>query len=192
MGKVILVMSMSVDGFTTAANVRASEPMGDGGLQLVEWLSSEDEKNREMLTRGVSSIGAVIAGRRTYDYSVPWWKADGPTGDARLPVFVVSHSVPQDVPQGGVYHFAPGIEAALTQARAVAGEKNISVMGGASLAQQFIRAGLIDEIQLHLVPVLFGDGTRLFEHLGNKHIQLERPEVVETAEATHLRYRIVR
>jgi dihydrofolate reductase len=192
MSKVIVAISMSVDGFITAANIRPEEPLGDGGEQLHEWLMSEDVRNQEILTRGVSSIGAVIAGRRTYDASVPWWGADGPTGPARLPVFVVSHSVPEVVPEGGVYHFAPGIEAALTQARAAATDKDISVMGGASIVQQFLRVGLIDEIQLHLIPVLFGNGMRLFEHLGSEHIQLESTEVIGTAAATHLRYRIIK
>ena len=128
MSKVIVAISMSVDGFITAANIRPEEPLGDGGEQLHEWLTSEDVRNQEILTRGVSSIGAVIAGRRTYDASVPWWGADGPTGPARLPVFVVTHSVPEVVPEGGVYHFAPGIEVALTQARAAAADKDISVM----------------------------------------------------------------
>lgn len=193
MNKVIFDISMSLDGFITAANIRPEEPLGDGGEQLHEWaFSGKDDRNREILARGVAGIGAVIAGRRTYDHSLPWWGADGPTGPVRLPVFVVSHDVPEDVPEGGVYTFVDGIEAALTRAKTAAGDKDVSVMGGADIAQQFIRAGLIDEIQIHLVPVLFGRGMRLFEHLGNEHIQLETTEVIETAEATHLRFLIVK
>ena len=104
----------------------------------------------------------------------------------------MTHTAPGDVPEGGVYSFVDGIEAALARAQAAAGDKAISVMGGANVAQQFIRAGLIDEIQIHLVPVLFGSGTRLFEHLGDEHIQLEAVEVIPTSAATHLRFRIVR
>ena len=127
----------------------------------------------------------------TYDTSVPWWGADGPTGSARRPVFVVTHNVPAAVPEGGVYRFVTdGIESALEQARAAAGDRIVCVMGGASMGQQYIAAGLIDEIQIHLVPVLFGSGTRMFEHLGSEHIHLETAEVIETPAATHLRFRI--
>jgi dihydrofolate reductase len=193
MGKVIFVISMSLDGFITAANRSPEEPMGEGGERLHEWaMNSEDSYNREMLTQAASSLGAVIAGRRTYDDSLPWWGADGPTGPARIPLFVVSHSVPEEIPEGGVYTFVDGIEAALARAQATAGEKDVSVMGGAEIAQQYIRAGLIDEIQIHLVPVLFGSGIRLFDHLGSEHIQLETTEVIKTDAAIHLRFRVLK
>jgi dihydrofolate reductase len=193
MGKVIFDISMSLDGFITAANQRPEEPMGEGGQRLHEWaFGSADTRDREVLAKGGSALGAVIAGRRTYDDSVPWWGADGPTGAARLPVFVVSHSVPEDTPEGGVYAFVDGIEAALARAKAAAGAKDVTVMGGADVAQQFIRAGLVDEISIHLVPVLFGSGTRLFERLGSGHIQLETTEVIATVAANHLRFRVVK
>jgi dihydrofolate reductase len=146
-----------------------------------------------VLTSGVAGTGAVIAGRKTYDDSVPWWGADGPTGPARVPVFVLSHDVPQDAPEAGVYTFVTGgIERALEQARAAAGDKDVTVMGGADTGQQYLRAGLIDELSIHLVPVLFGAGTRMFEHLGDQHIELELAGTVQTAAATHLRFRIAR
>lgn len=193
MGKVIFVISMSLDGFITAAKRSPEEPMGEGGERLHDWaMNSEDSYNREMLTQAASSLGAVISGRRTYDDSLPWWGADGPTGPARRPLFVVSHSVPNEIPEGGVYTFVNGIEAALARAQAAAGEKEVSVMGGAEIAQQFIRAGLIDEIQIHLVPVLFGSGIRLFDHLSSEHIQLETTEVINTTAAIHLRFRIAK
>jgi dihydrofolate reductase len=193
MGRIVFDTSMSLDGFMTAANVRPAEPLGDGGERLHEWAMEPDERNRAFLERAIGGAGAVIAGRRTYDASLPWWGADGPTGSRRLPVFVVTHAAPAESPDGGVYTFATdGIESALRQARAAAGEGSVSVMGGASIGQQCIRAGLVDEIQVHLVPVLFGAGTRMFELLGDDHIALEVVEVVETAAATHLRYRIVR
>jgi dihydrofolate reductase len=193
MSKVIFDISMSLDGFITAANRTSEEPMGEGGEQLHEWaFSGKDSRNREILTRGGAGIGAIIAGRRTYDDSIPWWGADGPSGSARVPLIVVSHDVPADTPEGGVYTFVDGIEAALTRAKTTAGDKDVSVMGGADIAQQFLRAGLLDEIQIHLVPVLFGSGIRLFEHLGNEHIQLETIEVIKTAEATHLRFRVIK
>jgi dihydrofolate reductase len=107
-------------------------------------------------------------------------------------VFVVTHDAPAESPEGGgVYTFVTdGFESALEQAKAAAGEKIVTVMGGASIRQQYIAAGLVDEISVHLVPVLFGSGTRMFEHLGGEHIQLEPIEVIGTRSATHLRFRI--
>ena len=109
-----------------------------------------------------------------------------------MPTVVVSHSVPTDIPDDGVYSFADGIEAALKKAQKAAGDKDVAVMGGGNIAAQFFNLGLVDEISIHLVPVLFGSGTRLFEHLGGEHIQLETLEVIETREAIHLRFRVVR
>jgi dihydrofolate reductase len=191
MTKVIFDISMSLDGFVTASNVRPEEPMGDGGQRLHEWAFGEDERNRELLAEAVDAVGTVIAGRRTYDISVPWWGADGPTGPARVPMFVVSNSEPEEVPEGGVYTFVDGIERALEQAKAAAGDQDVAVMGGADIGQRYIRAGLVDEISIHFVPVLFGGGTRMFEHLGSEHIQLETAGVIETPAATHLRFRVV-
>jgi dihydrofolate reductase len=192
MSKVIFDISMSLDGFVTASNVRPEEPMGDGGQRLHEWAFGEDERNRELLAEAVNFVGAVIAGRRTYALSVPWWGADGPTGPARVPVFVVTHAEPEEVPEEGVYTFVTdGIESALEQAKMAAGEKDVAAMGGAEMGQQYIGAGLVDEISIHLVPVLLGGGTRMFEHLGGEHIQLESAGVIETPEATHLRFRVV-
>ena len=193
MGKVVFDISMSLDGFMTGAKQRPEEPLGDGGEQLHQWASSDDPRDREVLTGGGATLGAVICGRRTYDDSQPWWGADGPTGTDRVPVFVLSHDVPTEVPDGGVYTFVTGgVERTLQQARAVAGDKGVTVMGGADTGQQFLRAGLVDELSIHLVPVLFGSGTRMFEHLGDQHIQLEPAEVIQTAAATHLRYRVVK
>ena len=192
-GKVVFDISMSLDGFVTASNRRSEKPMGDGGQRLHEWaMGGEGDRNRELLEDAIAGEGATIAGRKTYDSSVAWWGADGPTGSARRPVFVVTHEAPPEAPDGGVYTFVTdGIEGALEQAKAVADDKDISIMGGPSIGQQYIAAGLVDEIQVHLVPVLFGSGTRMFEHLGGEHIQLEIVEVIDTPAATHLRYRIV-
>ena len=193
MSKVFFDISMSLDGFITAANQTPEEPMGDGGERLHQWAFGDDQRDRQVLSGGVAGTGAVIAGRRTYDDSVRWWGADGPTGPARVPVFVVSHDVPQDTPAGGVYTFVTeGIERVLELARAAAGDKDVTVMGGAETGQQYLRAGLVDELSIHLVPVLFGSGTRMFEHLGDQHIQLEHAGLVQTPAATHLRFRIAR
>jgi dihydrofolate reductase len=178
---------------SSAANRRPEEPMGDGGERLHEWAFGNDERDREVLISGAAGLGAVIAGRRTFDDSLPWWGADGPTGSARVPVFVLTHDAPQDPPEGGVYTFVTGgIEDTLKQARDVAGDKAVTVMGGADTGRQYLQAGLVDELSIHLVPVLFGSGTRMFEHLGDQHLQLEHAGMTQTAAATHLRYRILK
>lgn len=192
MSKVIFDISMSIDGFMTAAGQTPQEPMGEGGERLHAWAFGDDDRDRAVLQEGVAGIGAVIAGRRTYDDSAPWWGADGPTGPARRPVVVVSHGVPEQVPEGGVYTFVSGIERALDEARATAGDKDVCVMGGAQVGQQFLRAGLIDELSLHVVPVLLGDGTRMFEQVADTHVSLEPLSTLQTPRATHLRLRLVR
>jgi len=192
MTKVIFDMSMSLDGYMTASGVRPEEPMGDGGQQLHQWaLGTDDERSGEVLAESLRSVGATIAGRRTYDLSVPWWGPDGPSGAARTPLFVVSHSEPEQVPDGGVYTFVDSPEEALEQASAAAGDRDVDIMG-ADIGQQLIRAGRVDELHVHLVPVLFGAGTRLFDNLGDDHIQLEIPRVVKGSTATHLRYAVVK
>ena len=130
---------------------------------------------------------------------MPWWGSDGPTGLARLPVSVLTHEIPTVVPDnapgggGVVYTFLDrGIEDALKQAQAASDDKDVCVMGGASIGQQYLAAGLVDEISIHLVPVLFGAGARMLEHINSEHIQLEPLEVIDTPHATHLRYRIVK
>jgi dihydrofolate reductase len=99
--------------------------------------------------------------------------------------------MPQDVPDGGVYTFVDSVEAALQTAKNLAGDKDIYIMG-ANVAQQFLKRGLIDEVSIHLVPVVFGSGTRLFEGLDSEHISLEILEVIQTAEAIHMRFRVVK
>lgn len=189
MSRVILDISMSLDGFVAASRMEPAEPMGQGGQRLHEWAFAGDDTDRAVLAQAGSGVGAVIAGRRTFDYSVPWWGADGPTGPARTPVIVVSHGVPSEVPEGGVYTFvAGGIEQAVAAARTAARGRDVCVMGGADLAQQFLRAGLLDELSIHLVPVLFGAGTRLFEQLGGAHRSFRTAEAIKTDAALHLRF----
>jgi dihydrofolate reductase len=186
----VFEISMSLDGYVTAAGVRPEEPMGDGGQQLHEWAFGADERGREVLAESESKVGASIAGRRTYDLSVPWWGPDGPGGAARTPTFIVSHGTPEHVPEKSVYTFVNSPIEALERAAAAAGDKNVDVFS-ASIGQQLLRAGRIDEIHVHLVPVLFGAGTRLFEDLGGTHVQLEIIGVGEGSKATHLRYAVV-
>jgi dihydrofolate reductase len=191
-GTVIFDISMSLDGYVTAAGRTPEEPMGRGGLRLVDWAIGDDERGRKLLDDAVGQLGATIAGRTTYDTSLPWWGPDGPSGSARRPVFVVTHQAPDESPEGGVYEFVTdGIEAALARAQSVAGEAAVVVMGGADLGRQYIAAGLVDEIQIHLVPVLFGGGTRMFDDSLADHVDLEPVEVIETPVAIHQRFRVV-
>ena len=194
MGKVIFDVSMSLDGFITGANPHPEAGwggLGEGGERLHDWgFKSDDPRNREV-TAWYTSVGATIFGRTTYDLSILNWGADGPTGPARIPAVIVSHSVPQDTPSGGVYTFVNGVEAAFETAKNLAGDKDISTTG-ADVAQQLLKLGLIDEISIHLVPVLFGSGTRLFEGLDSEHISLEIIETIQTAEAIHMRFRVVK
>jgi dihydrofolate reductase len=182
-------ISMSLDGYVTAAGVRPEEPMGDGGQQLHEWALGTDERGHDALAESASTVGATIAGRRTYDLSLPWWGPDGPGGTARTPTFIVSHGTPGHVPEESVYTFVNSPIEALELASAAAGDRDVDVFS-ASIGRQLLRAGRIDEIRVHLVPVLFGAGTRLFEDLGGIHVQLEIIRVAEGSKATHLHYAV--
>ena len=191
MSSVIVDISTSADGFINAHGRTDDEPMGAGGERLHEWFfATDDEINREVIHTGLTTLGAVIAGRRTYDDSVRWWGADGPTGPARLPVFVLTNRQPENSPAGGVYTFVTGgIHQVLASARAAAGDNDIAIMGGADTIGQFLAAGLVDEVSLHVVPVLFGRGTPLLGGLSITHVELEPVKITPTAAATHVRYR---
>jgi dihydrofolate reductase len=185
-------ISMSLDGYITAAHRTPEEPMGKGGLQLHDWgFSGADPQARQRMEQDVTHTGAIICGRRTYDDSLPWWHADGPVPTLRTPVIVVTHNPPATSPENSVYTFVPDLDIALARARSIAGDKNISVMG-ANTIQQFLRAGLFDEFQIHIVPVLFHDGIRLFEHLDIPHTQLEPIAVHTSPVATHITYRVLK
>ena len=192
MGKVIFDISMSLDGFITGANARPETGwggLGEGGERLHDWgFNSADPRNREVM-EWYGTAGANIFGRTGYDHSILNWGADGPSGAARIPTVIVSHSVPSDVPEGGVYSFVNSVEEAFETTKKLAGRKDVFIMG-ANVAGQFLQRGLIDEISIHLVPVLFGSGTRLFEDPAIEHIWLETMEVIETKEAIHTRFRV--
>ncbi|RZS68394.1 dihydrofolate reductase [Agromyces ramosus] len=194
MGSVIFDISMSLDGFIAADGMTVDEGMGVGGEVLHDWAFRGDDRDRALLERAGSTLGAVIAGRRTYDNSIRWWGADGPTGPDRVPLFVVSHGTPEEVPANGVYTFVGDIRGALDAARAAAGSADVGIMGGADIAGQYLEAGLIDEISIHLAPVIFGSGTPLFGTGSgiDEHLRLERTECTATDAATHLRFRVVR
>ena len=189
---VTLTMSMSLDGFVQAANATPEKPLGVGGERLHEWSTSSDLQNTKYLEKAINSIGAVIAGRRTYNTSLPSWRSDGPTGSIRLPVFVVTHKAAETSPENGVYRFVTsGIEAAIAEAKSVAGKKGVCIMGGPDIGQQAIEAGCVDEIAINIAPVIFGSGKSFFSDFG-RHIQLEPIEVIDTPLATHLRYRVIK
>jgi len=165
--------------------------LGEGGERLHDWgFNSADPRNREIL-EGYATAGANIFGRIGYDHSILNWGTDGPSGATRVPTIIVSHSVPQDVPDGGVYTFVDSVEAAFETAKKLAGDKDVYIMG-ANVAQQFLKLGLIDEVSIHLVPIVFGSGTRLFEGLDGEHISLEILEVIQTPEAIHMRFRVMK
>ncbi|MCP2635398.1 dihydrofolate reductase family protein [Microbacterium sp. HD4P20] len=184
-------ISISLDGYVAAAGRTPDEPMGPGGERLHEWMGSDEGQN--LLGQYIGGLGAVITGRRTFDDSLPWWGADGPTGPARRPVIVITHEAPPAAPEGGVYQFVTtGIVEALDQARMAAAGDVVCVMGGADVIRQYLNAGLVDEISLHVAPVLLGAGTALFDGAPERQLPLERLSVVDTATALHVRYRVNR
>jgi dihydrofolate reductase len=141
-----------------------------GAEHLHDWaFNSQDGYNRNLISQSVSTTGAVICGRRTYDDSLPFWGADGPTGAARLPLFVVTHHLPKRSSEGSVYFVTDGIKECVAEGDKLL-VKNVTVMGGADIGQQYIKAGLVDEASIHLVPVLFGSGTQMFSN-SETHIQ---------------------
>ena len=136
-------------------------------------------------------MGASVARRRTYDLSVPWWGADGPGGDHRTPTFIVSHGEPEQVAEGSVYTFVRSPIEALRRAKEAAGEKDVDIFS-ANIGRQLLQAGLIDEIRVHLAPVLFGAGTRLFGDAEGMPVQLRLIAVESGTGVTHLRYAVIR
>jgi dihydrofolate reductase len=136
------------------------------------------------------TAGATVVGRRMFDVGVGEWE-DTPYP---VPCFVLTHEQREELTmKSGTFTFVTdGIESALEQAKEAAGEKDVIVMGGANIVQQFLRAGLVDEMSLHLVPVLLGDGVRLFDGIGNELIELESTRVIDSPEVTHISYRIVK
>jgi dihydrofolate reductase len=204
MGKVTTGLSMSLDGFIAGPNDGRERPLGEGGERLFAWYSSGDTEyglpgtemvfrvspqSAELLREAHTKMGAFVTGRRTFDITNGW----GGSPPLGVPTFVLTHTVSQEwVYEGSPFTFVTdGVESAVEQARAVAGEKDVAV-GAASIVQQCLKAGLLDEIHVDLVPVLLGGGVRLFDHLGTGPIELERTEVVEAPDVTHLTFRVVR
>ena len=191
MGNVVH-MSMSLDGFVAGPNVRVEHPMGEGGERLHEWMfgGAGDPADARVAAEMFSTetVGAVVMGRTTFTVGEAAWGVDGTFG---VPCFVVTHRAAETLVKGPTtFTFVTdGIESALAQAEAAADGKDVNVMG-ADTVQQLLRAGRLDEIQINLVPVLLGDGTRLFDGLGTGHVELDRARVVESPRMTHLTYRV--
>jgi dihydrofolate reductase len=201
MAQVLTALSTSLDGFIAGADDSPDQPLGTGGSRLFDWFSNGDTPSKYYPTFRLSSgsaqlfdeiagnCGAIVTGRRTYDVS-DGWGGSGPL--AGVPLFVLTHQVPDAVPAGEPpYTFVTdGIDAAVKQAKAAAGERDVSLMG-AETVQQCLRAGLLDEIHIHLIPVLLGRGVRLLDHLGEGSVELECIQVVNAPGVTHLSYRVV-
>jgi dihydrofolate reductase len=195
MGKVMTSLSMSLDGFIAGPN--------DDVQQVFAWMMSGDTaipvqggrmvlkvsaQSAELIEEALSTTGAMVAGRRMFDIAKAWGG-----NPPHAPCFIVTHTVPQEwVKQGSPFTFVTdGVESAIRQAKQAAKDKNVAI-ATASLTQQCLKAGLLDEIHIDLAPVLLGAGIRLFEHLGAEPIELERLRVIEAPGVTHLGYRIVK
>ena len=190
--KVILDITMSLDGFIAGPN--------DYGKPLHDWLFSGDtpsaytdffnlsKESAKVFDAFIKGTGSIIAGKRTYDITGGWGGSHPFPG---IPLFVVTSNIPKNVPEGSTpFTFVTdGIKSAVTQARRAAGKKNVYVLGGASIAQQCLKAGLLTEIMIHLVPVLLGGGVRLFEDLEGD-LKLERQEIIPAPGVTHLKFRV--
>ena len=194
MSSSVLYMSMSLDGYIAGPNDEPSNPGGDGFDRLHEWIAGPDgEYGRPSGPPGElfdewNATGAVLAGRRTVE-QVDHWGGDNHDG---VPIFVPSHRPPGPTVANYplVTYVSDGIESAMAQAKAAAGGRDV-VVHGAYTAQRALEAGVLDEVQIHQIPVLFGGGRRLFDLLPSR-VELEIVRVIDTPEATHIRYRVRR
>jgi dihydrofolate reductase len=206
-------ISMSLDGFTAGPNQSEENPLGEGGEQLHEWVivleawrkphgldGGDVNASTPVMEESLENIGASVMGRNMFGGQGPWgedpwdgWWGDNPP--FHHPVFIVTHHAREPVAKQGGTTFTfvtDGIESALEQAREAAGGKDVALAGGANIAQQYLRAGLIDELQLHIVPVLLGSGARLFDNLGDAEIGLEVTRAIEAPGVTHVTYRVLK
>jgi dihydrofolate reductase len=204
-------LSVSLDGFVAGPNQSLDNPLGEGGMRLHEWAFSnaswraqhgldggEHNADSEVIEEATQGIGAYIMGRKMFGGGDgPWqqdwkgWWGDEPVYHA--PVFVLSHHPREPLPMQGGTTFTfvnDGIESALEQARAAAGDQDVAIAGGAQTVQQYLAAGLLDELHLHLVPVILGAGERLLVDVGNP--MLKPVQVIASPSVTHLRYRVLR
>jgi dihydrofolate reductase len=214
MGMVIADISTSLDGFVAGPNPTLEEPLGEGGELLHEWVvglksfkerhgheGGEPGPDSDVLEEAFEALGAQVMGRKMFSGGEGKWE-DDPKADAwwgddppfRMPVFIVTHHAREPVTKqnGTTYQFVTdGFESAVAQAREAAGDKDVGISGGASVIQQAVEAGLLDEIQIHIAPLLLGGGTRLFE-AGSGVVQLEPIRLIESPAVTHVKYRVKR
>ncbi len=193
MSKVVLHFSMSLDGFIAGPDVSVASPMGEGedGLRLHDWIFAkpQDATDAEAAAQMRAGTGAVVLGRRTFDVGIGEWK-DVPYP---VPCFVLTHRMHAPLPQkSGSFAFVlDGIESAIEQARAAAGERDVIVMG-ADTAQQALKAGLVDELKLQVIPILMARGVRLLDRLGADGIDLELVRQAQSPLVAHLHYRVLK
>jgi dihydrofolate reductase len=205
-------VSVSLDGFVAGPNPSEKHPLGEGGMQLHEWVfklavwrkphgreGGETNASSTVVEESLDNVGATIMGRKMFGGGPgpwgeePWegWWGDDPP--FHTPVFVLTHHEREPLMKEGGTTFTfvtDGIESALAQAKDAAGGKDVSLGGGADVAQQYLGAGLIDELQLNVVPILLGEGTRLFDNLSASGLGLEQVQVIEAPGVAHLKYRV--
>lgn len=196
MTKLIAEFTISLDGFIAGPDddvrpIFGWYTSGDTDFQVLGagMVFKVSRASAELLRRDWDQIGAIITGRRDFDVSNAW----GGSSPLGVPIFIVTHTIPQEWnKEGTLFTFVTdGVESAIEKAKQVAGEKNISI-SGSKIVQQCLKAGLLDEIQLHLVPILLGTGIRLFDDLDANPIELEGTDVIEGTGVTHLRFRVVK
>jgi dihydrofolate reductase len=199
MSATVLYMSMSVDGFIAGPNEGPGNGLGDGGMRLHEWMFGEGDLDLESIRRSggangqivdeFMSTGATVAGRTTFELAGGW----GGDHHDGAPIFIYSRREPGiDISRWPLVTYVSDVETAITEAKRAAGDKNVLVHG-AAVTQLALAAGLLDEMELHVVPVLFGQGRRLFDGLEPKQIELECTRVLEGENGvTHMHYRVRR
>ena len=193
MSKVILDVSMSLDGFIAGPNDGPDQSLGENGHLLVAWFFGDQSEADAAIARETGeSTGAYVIGRRMYEIGERpnGWGEGGPNGT--VPVFVLCHEPRESFikASGTPFTFvSDGIATALDKAKAAAGDKDVLLLG-ANTAQQFLKAGLVNESLIHLVPVVLGGCLRVFDHLGPDDVQLEKASIVDSTSVIHLRYRI--
>jgi dihydrofolate reductase len=191
MALVICDMSISLDGYVTGPNDSRENPFGDGAGMLHDWLfDAATDDDRAITQETLAGLGAIVMGRRSFDKNEGdgGWGDGGPVGD--IPCFVVTHNRPAAAYPPVFTFVTGGVASAIEQARAAAGDKNVG-LHGATVMQQALPLGLVDEIRVHMVPVLVGGGTPLFGALRSP-VTLERTQAMVTPAATHLRFRVAR